>query len=148
MPFVKVTLTAPKPRDFATNPQTLGEHLKKRRRELGLYQTEAALRLKVNEWTYCTWEIDRAEPVISMFPKIINFLGYYPYPAPQTIGEKLLAHRRQFGLSRERLAEMIGADEGTILRLERGHKCPRGICGRRIKDFLMTLTEIANPHVS
>lgn len=45
VPFVKVTLTALKPRDFATNPQTLGEYLKKRRRELGLYQRDVALRL-------------------------------------------------------------------------------------------------------
>ena len=140
MPFVKVTLTAPKPRDFATNPQTLGEHLKKRRRELGLYQKDAALRLKVNEWTYCTWETDRAEPVINLFPRIISFLGYYPYPAPQSYGERVLAIRRNLGMSRARLAEKIGIDEGTLLRIERGKSVPGGACRARINEFLSTVS--------
>ena len=131
-----MTLTAPKPRDYATDPQTLGEHLKKRRRELGLYQQEVALRMEVNEWTYHTWETNKAEPIITMYPRIIDFLGYYPYPTPQTIGEKLVAHRRAFGLSRAQLAETIGIDEGTVLRMERGQRCPSGKCGAQVKAFL------------
>jgi DNA-binding XRE family transcriptional regulator len=139
VPFVKVTLTAPNPRNYTTDPQTLGEHLKKRRRELGLYQKDVALRLKVNEWTYCTWETDKTEPVISMFPRIIDFLGYYPHPAPQSLGERFVAIRKNLGLSRARLAETIGIDEGTVLRIERGKPLPEGECGARINKFLSTI---------
>ena len=58
LPFLKVALTARKPKDYNTDPKTLGEHLKKRRRELGLYQKDVALRMEVNKWTYCIWEAD------------------------------------------------------------------------------------------
>ena len=71
-----------------------------------------------------------------MLPRIIEFLGYYPYPTPQTIREKLIAHRRAFGLSRAQLAETIGIDEGTVLRMERGQRCPGGQCGTQVKAFL------------
>jgi DNA-binding XRE family transcriptional regulator len=39
-------------------PRTLGEHLKKRRCELGLRQKDAAQLLGVNEFTYLGWEKD------------------------------------------------------------------------------------------
>ena len=141
LPFCKITLKAPKPRDYPSDPKTLGEHLKKRRHELGLFQKDVALRLRVNEWTFHNWETDKTEPVISMFPRTIDFLGYYPYPTPQTIGEQLLSCRRRLGLSRARLAETIGIDEGTVLRMERGQRYPRGRCGSRIRDFLTTISE-------
>jgi hypothetical protein len=35
---VRLTLKSLKPRDYVENPRTLGQHLKKRRRELGLLQ--------------------------------------------------------------------------------------------------------------
>ena len=103
---------------------------------MGLFQNDVAVRLGVNEWTYCTWETDRAEPIICMFPRIIDFLGYDPYPAPQSLGERLVAIRKNLGFSRARLAVVVGIDEGTILRLERGKSLPDGVCRARIIKFL------------
>jgi len=50
LPFcrgVPLTLKAPKPKDYFETPQTWGEHLKKRRRELGLHQREAAAHMGI-----------------------------------------------------------------------------------------------------
>lgn len=98
------------------------------------------MRLGVNEWTYHNWETNKTEPVISMFPRIIEFLGYYPFKEPQTVGEKLFAIRRRSGLSRARLAKMIGIDESTMLRIERNKPAPKGRCERRIRRFLASST--------
>lgn len=72
----------------------------------------------INEWTYFLWEGDRNEPMIRMWPKVIGFLGYDPNGEPQTDGEALLALRRRFGLSRKRLARIVGCDEATVVKFE------------------------------
>lgn len=124
MPFVKVTLTASKTKDFNANPQTLGEHLRKRRRELRLFQKDVAVRIGVNEWTYHNWETDQCLPAIRMMPRILAFLEYYPFPAPQTAGERLLAVRRYLGLSRNTMAKRLSVDEATVMRWEQGFSSP------------------------
>lgn len=51
LPFTPVTLKALRPLPYAREPKTLGEHLRKRRLELGLLQKEVAKRLNVDEST-------------------------------------------------------------------------------------------------
>jgi DNA-binding XRE family transcriptional regulator len=60
-----LTLKALRAKDYSENPQTLGEHLKKRRRELGLLQREAAERMGILTETYGNWEKDKSKPVAS-----------------------------------------------------------------------------------
>lgn len=98
--------------------KSLGDHLKKRRLTLQQFQKDVALRLGVNEWTYGNWENDKTEPAIRMFPRIIEFLGYYPFPEPKTLGERILSYRRYHGVSVKRLAFQIGVDEATLGRYE------------------------------
>lgn len=86
---------------------------------MGRTQKEVATLLNVNEWTYLLWEGDRNEPTIRMWPKLIGFLGYDPNCEPKTDGEALMALRRQFGLSRKRMAKIAGCDESTVERLEK-----------------------------
>ena len=69
-------------KDYSENPQTLGEHLKKRRRELGLLQREAAERMGIWAETYANWEKGKSEPVAAQFRPVVLFLGYDPTPAP------------------------------------------------------------------
>lgn len=59
LPGVPLKLKALRPKDFSECPQTLGEHLKKRRRELGLLQREAAARMGILTETYTNWEKTR-----------------------------------------------------------------------------------------
>jgi len=60
-----------KPRDYSDRPRTLGEHLKKRRRELGLLQREVAAQLGVAVETLINWEKDRTRPVAAQFRPVI-----------------------------------------------------------------------------
>lgn len=67
-------------------------------------------------------------------PGIIKFLGYDPFPEPQTLGERLAAKRRMLGLSRKELAKRLGVDEETLARLETGAGGAKA--GARARAFL------------
>ena len=107
--------TGPKLRvRYERAPKTLGQHLKKRRVELGLVQRDVCKRFDIEKETYANWEKDRCYPALKNWPDIISFLGYDPTPDQQTLGQQLLAHRRHYGLSRKSLAAAIGVDEATL----------------------------------
>ena len=120
MPLGPVTLTATKPKPYNEHPITLGEHLRKRRIELGLLQKDVASRLGTNEWTYRYWERFGKVPRIRFMPGIIAFLGYYPYPEPTTLGKELLKQRRLLGYSQEQIAKLLSVNEATYRHWENG----------------------------
>jgi DNA-binding XRE family transcriptional regulator len=100
VPFCRqtpLTLKALRAKDYAANPQTLGEHLKKRRRELGLLQRQAAEPMGIGTDTYANWEKGKTEPVASQFRPVVAFLGYDLTPAPKTLAERLQTKRRELG---------------------------------------------------
>jgi DNA-binding XRE family transcriptional regulator len=66
------------------------------------------------------WERNEVEPGPSFYPALIGFLGYEPWPEPQTLAEALLAERRRRGLNRRAAAQLMGIDETTIGYWERG----------------------------
>ena len=107
-------------------PQTLGQHLKKRRLELGLFQRDLRKRFKLEKETYANWEKDRRTPAMKHWPGIIALLGYDPTPEPTTLGQQLLAHRRRLGLSRKALAASLGVDDVTLWRWETDERKPHG----------------------
>ncbi|MCZ6511384.1 MAG: helix-turn-helix transcriptional regulator, partial [Alphaproteobacteria bacterium] len=120
LPYCKITLKAAKFTPFPKEPQSIGDHLTKRRYERRLFQKDVALLLQVDNWTVCNWENNKTIPAVRYLPRIIQFLEYYPYPAPETLGERLLACRRYLGLSRKRIAQRLSVDEGTLAKWERG----------------------------
>jgi DNA-binding XRE family transcriptional regulator len=75
-------MKARKPKGYDEHPTTLAGHLLMRRKELGLWQREVAERVGVSSETYLSWEKHAKSPEIWHWPKIINFLGYDPYPNP------------------------------------------------------------------
>jgi DNA-binding XRE family transcriptional regulator len=76
LPFLKITRRAPKPGPFPAGPQTLGEHVKQRRLELGLLQREVAAQIGVSKWTVINWETGRTQPRITQCLAIVRFLGF------------------------------------------------------------------------
>jgi transcriptional regulator with XRE-family HTH domain len=86
----------------------------------GSLQREVAAELGVNAWTYLGWEHDRTKPAIRFMPRIIGLLGYDPFPAATTFGERIRTKRRELGLSQAKAAALIGVDEGTLRRWEQG----------------------------
>ncbi|MEK6688510.1 MAG: helix-turn-helix transcriptional regulator, partial [Gemmatimonadota bacterium] len=102
-----------------------GEHLVRRRRDLGLTQRQAADRLAVCVATYASWESGEFSPNIRLCPRVYAFLGSCPAPdEPTVLGARLAAWRRSRGLSAAEAARMAGLDPGTVGRLERSPDRP------------------------
>jgi transcriptional regulator with XRE-family HTH domain len=119
VPFCRgtwLTLKALRAKDYSEDPQTLGEHLKKRRRELGLLQREAAERMGIGTETYANRENGRTKPVAAQFRTVVEFLGYDPMPPPKTLSERLKAKRRLLGATFAQVARHLGWDPGTLRR--------------------------------
>jgi DNA-binding XRE family transcriptional regulator len=81
LPFLKITLNAPKPKpaNYPANPKTLGEHIRKKRMDLGLLQRELAEIIGVNAYTIHNWECSHSRPQTLLIPKVIKFLNHNPY---------------------------------------------------------------------
>jgi len=129
LPFCHIAPRARKP-PCATYPKelkTLGDHLRRRRLDLKLFQRDVARRLDVNEATTYNWENSRTLPRVAFVPRIIAFLGYVPYRVPsQTLGERIVAFRRVRGLTQNELALRLGVDPSTLGRWERDKGQPSG----------------------
>jgi DNA-binding XRE family transcriptional regulator len=80
LPFCNVSLKAkrPAPPGYPADPATLGEHLKKRRLDLKLFQKDVARMIGVDETSIWNWENNQSRPVARLTPKIWEFLGYCP----------------------------------------------------------------------
>jgi transcriptional regulator with XRE-family HTH domain len=123
VPFCRntpLTLNAQKPKDYSETPVSLGEHLKKRRRELGLLQREVAVRMGIGTDTYANWEKGKTEPVASQFRPVVAFLGYDPTPTPSTLAARLQAKRRTLGVTFSQVARYLGWNTGTLARYLNG----------------------------
>ncbi len=136
LPVGRKTLKAAKPKPYPSVPITLGDHLKRRRIELGLLQRELAKQLGVGEWALRHWERNTTAPAIRFVSRIIAFLGYDPYPVPKSLPDRLRAARRRQGISRRELARRLGLDEETLARWERGTRQPRGKYLTLVERFL------------
>ena len=111
---------------YPANPETIGEHLKKRRMELSLLQKDVALQFMVSEETISNWEIGRAEPQIRHAPVVIAFLGYYPWAhEAETFSGNLLRYRHTNGYSHKRLGKLLGVNGSTVQGWEAGLHLPQ-----------------------
>jgi predicted DNA-binding protein (UPF0251 family) len=123
LPWVRVSVKALKPKDFEEHPVTLGEHLRKRRKELRLTQREAGQRMGVTNETVTNWEKDRTKPVAAQFQPVLAFLGYDPTLGGRTLAERLEAQRRRLGATIDQVAAHLGWDPGTLARYVTGTCC-------------------------
>jgi transcriptional regulator with XRE-family HTH domain len=102
-------------------PATIGEHVKKKRLQLGLTQNQIAKRLSVCVASVINWENGDHQPADApTLKRIIQFLGYDPIPTGTTIADLLRAKRRALGMGQRELATHLGADPSTIMLWEQG----------------------------
>lgn len=89
-----------------------------RRLDLGLLQREAAQTMGVSKATVWLWEASRVEPEVFMYPAIIAFLGYDPFPEPKSRGEAIWKARVMRGWTKKELARQARVDEQTVKHLK------------------------------
>jgi transcriptional regulator with XRE-family HTH domain len=126
LPFChsQIRLPKPKPTAYPLRISTLGDHIRKRRLDLKLFQAQVAARIGVDEATITNWEGNRTAPAVRHIPAIFEFLGYDPIPDPPSFPERLATYRRRLGLSQRRLAEKLGVDPTTVRDWEAGRHRP------------------------
>jgi transcriptional regulator with XRE-family HTH domain len=116
--------------------KTIGDHLRKRRIDLGWRQKEAAEQIGVGQKTVCNWETNATHPEFRYYPSITRFLEYSPFGKPQTLSEELVQYRKVRGLSQQTFACLLRVDPSTLGRWERRDRRPEGKFLRRIESFL------------
>jgi transcriptional regulator with XRE-family HTH domain len=136
LPNVPVRLTSAKPELLADQGHDLASCLRRRRRELGLFQPDAANAIGVCKASIWNWENGRGEPEDRLFPSIIKFLGREPWPEPRTLGECLRAERRRRGMTIEAAAGLMGVAHGALANWENGASQPSKPNQKRIDAFL------------
>ena len=124
MPFCHVTLKARRPPDskYPKELRTLGDHIRKRRLDLGLFQEHAADQIGVDEDTIYRWESNESIPQVRFIPTIIKLLGYNPFPLPEESRGKLVFHRQLLGPSQRKLAKRTGVDPKAVGLYEQGKR--------------------------
>ncbi len=105
-------------------PQTLGEHIRRRRVELGLSQRAIAAHLGANVWTVLNWEKGCTKPPIGAMPGILAWLGYDPFPQPKTLSERMLGVRRVMGWTIAQAASRLGVASAAWGAWERSGRVP------------------------
>jgi DNA-binding XRE family transcriptional regulator len=128
LPFCHVNLKAKKPTPFddPSSFKGLGDHLKKRRFDLGINQVDLAKLLRVTETTIVHWEKHQTAIGYQYLPRIIDFLGYLPFTDTfeKTIGERIVLLRHIRGLTQEELAPELNASPSKMHRWETGVSYP------------------------
>jgi transcriptional regulator with XRE-family HTH domain len=137
LPFCRVSLKAARPSKISQDPQTWGDHIRKRRLELELRQKDVAQILAVDTSTITNWEKSYAKPHLYLVPKVIEFLGYDPMPIEtKTLGQMLLRYRKSRGVTQKELAMQMGIDPTTLSRLERGQSTCFQTVLKKVNAFL------------
>lgn len=136
LPFIRISLKSLRREDFDFKPTTIGEHILRQRRSLQISQSEAANRMRVNAWTVLNWEKGHTEPPTTSCKVIVGFLGYDPYPVPQTLPERMLAVRRRQGWTIGAAAFGLGVDPSSWTMWERTGRVPWARYRDRLETFL------------
>jgi transcriptional regulator with XRE-family HTH domain len=114
----------------------LGDHLRKRRLDLGLSQRLIAKQMGVNPGTVVNWECNATSVALNLIPGVLRFLSYTPLPPGQSLPERLKVYRRTQGLSQKKLAGRLGVNESTVARWEGGQSQPSQALSLRLGSLL------------
>lgn len=100
---------------YPKNPISIGEHIKKRRMDLKLYQSDVAESFGVSTDCLTYWENNRSTPQIIFYPKIIKFLGYSPLNFDETtLRGRIKAFRYRIGTNSKMFGNLMKVHPSTI----------------------------------
>ena len=137
----------PQPHGMPEKLETLGDHLRRRRLELGLLQRQVAEQLGVHAGTVHHWETNRFQPRVPDMPAVVRFLGYRPTMEDTGWAARLVQARRAVGLSQKEAARQMSVVQCTLARWERGERQPAGEYVVRALRFIEA-PEAAKPAVA
>jgi len=132
---IKIPLIIQQLEEFIRKPVTLGDHLRRRRLKLKMYQKEVAAKLNVTTSTVWNWE-NTGSVDLRFIPRVINFLGYNPIPQPEDLLKKLAWYKQVNGLSLERLRTEMGRDPEQLADWLSGRHIP---CRRNREEIVAFL---------
>jgi len=137
---IGIPLEIPPLKEFTQEPVTLGDHLRRRRLELGLYQKDVAAQIGVTTSTIWNWEhgwtID-----LRYVPRVIAFLGYNPIPCPDGLMDRLAWYKLVNGLPLEDLGAVMGRDPEQLADWLTGRHNPCQRNQDEIENFLASRLE-------
>jgi transcriptional regulator with XRE-family HTH domain len=115
---------------------TLGDHLQKRRLDLGLQWKEVAEETGTHATNVANWWKGRTRPGLRLWPGVIRFLSYDPRPRDESLGAQLRRRRETHGWSRAEVATHLGVSGSVLWRWESGQRQPKGAYLARVYAFL------------
>ena len=101
---------------------------------LDLRQEDVARQLGTLREVYERWERDERQPVVSEWPDIIAFLGYYP-AREETAADLVLKARRCQGMDQKVLARTVGVIHQKLRRWEHGLEIPMPHALNHLQSF-------------
>jgi len=108
-------------------PKTIGEHIRKRRMDLGLFQKDVAEIVDTSIDCITFWENGRSQPQIHYYPKIISLLGYYPFEESDSFIGRIIKFRHMNGLTYKQAGKLLGVDGSMVVSWEAGKTVPSAI---------------------
>jgi DNA-binding XRE family transcriptional regulator len=110
---IVIPLKIPAPPELTEDPVTLGDHLRRRRLELGLHQKDVAAQIGVTASTIWNWEHGwTIDP--RYIPRVIDFLGFNPIPCPDDLLERVAWYKQVNGLTLKQLGAEMGRDPEQV----------------------------------
>ncbi len=139
MPFSVLDRTIPLPdkRFFPKELQHVGDHIKKVRLERNTPIKDVLDEFKIDRETLRAWELGVWEPFVKHYPKIIRFLGYYPFiHETESLGGKIKKYRFENGLTQEQFANLLCTDKCTVSFWETNRRLPLEKTQAKLKKIL------------
>lgn len=123
------------PKGCPMETRTLGEHIRKRRLDLGLLQIEVARIIGVTESTVWNWE-HGTEPELIHTPAVLAFIGYVPWEEPEEPVGRLAYFKKANGLSYKKLGALMERDPEQLENWLSGRVKPSDKNVQNISRFL------------
>ncbi len=141
-----------------TDPSTIGGHLRRRRLQIRLHQSQAACQLGVSTVTLSRWECDKVYPTWEFQPRLVAYLGYDPFDNPILVrpkgnesigvanlssggsisfGQKARELRLKLRLNQKECAQNLGVCAKTLRGWEIGRHAPSQDVQARTLEMLL-----------
>jgi transcriptional regulator with XRE-family HTH domain len=128
LPFSAMAYRVPKPKGdkYPRQLLTIGDHIRKRRMDLGLLQSDVSKIIGTKSIDAVrNWELGKEQPQIHHMPEVIKFLGYIPIQISLiTLGDRIKTFRILKGLGHKAMGEQLNVNGSTIGSWEKNEFLP------------------------